>query len=272
MRKIKAAMQGSPASFHEKAARTFLSDEVESVYCRSFRSSCEKVKNGEADFCVMAIGNSIAGAILTNYDLIREYNLHITGEQYLRIELHLMVLNGSRMEDIEQIHSHPVAIQQSEKFLLQFPEKKIMALNDTAECARNVTANNLSKVAVIAGEECAETYGMTIISRNIESKKKNYTRFLILSGSPDTDKLANKATVSFKLKKKQSNLESVTKIFAGNDLKVTTIHSLQDIDSPARFYVDLEFAKHKKFRKSIDQLQKKTSFFSLHGTYRRATI
>jgi prephenate dehydratase len=66
----------------------------------------------ESDGGVMAIENSIAGSILPNYNLLQKSNLRIIGEVYLQIRQNLMVNPGVKLEDIREVHSHPMAIQQ----------------------------------------------------------------------------------------------------------------------------------------------------------------
>ena len=271
MRVKRVAIQGIEASFHDVAARKFFGRDIEIVPCNSFRLSCEMLANGEADYCVMAIENSIAGSILTNYNIIRDFRLRIIGEVYMHIELHLMGLNGIRMEEIEQIHSHTMAIRQCEDFLLQYPEKKILALNDTAECARNVSVNHLSNVAVIAGEACATHYGMTIINRNIESHKKNYTRFIVLSDKNIKITGANKCSISFELDNSPRSLQKVVDIFGDYWINMTKIQSVPVIGKPSEytFLMDLEWEKYEKYERAMTKVMKKTFNLSILGEYRK---
>ena len=82
-KKLKIAIQGIATSFHEVAAFTYFQEPVATIECLSFHALCEALKNGEADYAVMAIENSIAGSILPNYFLLQEYHFSIVGEIYL---------------------------------------------------------------------------------------------------------------------------------------------------------------------------------------------
>jgi len=114
----KVAIQGIAGSFHEDAARKYFgTDEIEIVECRSFQSVCELVDTDQVDIAVMAIENSIAGSILQNYSLIRDYHLRIIGETYVHIQLNLMMLPGAKREDVKTIYSHPVAIRQCVEYI-----------------------------------------------------------------------------------------------------------------------------------------------------------
>lgn len=177
----KISVQGIEASFHDVAAKKYFGAATEIIYCKSFEASCEALVNEESENCLMAIENSIAGPITKNYDLIRDFNLHVIDEMNLPIELHLMALPDIAMESIIEIHSHPVAISQCGKFLQSHGDKKVIAMDDTAACAKRVAANNLKNVAVIAGEASAKKYELNILYQNIHDTKNNFTRFLILS-------------------------------------------------------------------------------------------
>jgi prephenate dehydratase len=271
MRIKKVAIQGIQASFHDVAAKKYFGEAIKVIPCDSFRSSCEALVHGEADYCVMAIENSIAGSILTNYNIISDFRLRIIGELYMQIELHLMGLNGIRMKEIEQIHSHTMAIRQCEDFLLQYPEIKVLALSDTAECARNVSEKKLHNVGVIAGEACADFYQLSIVARNIESHKKNYTRFLILSDQNSAVKKANKASISFHLDNKPRSLQRVVDAFGDHSVNLTKIQSVPIIGRPSEytFLMDLEWKNDSKYEKAMAKVMKNTYSFSLLGEYRK---
>src|SRR5665811_1153715 len=106
------AIQGIAGSFHEDAAMRYFTEEIEVIECKSFTSVCELIDSDKVEYAVMAIENSIAGSILKNYQLIRNYHLRIIGEIYVHIQMNLMVLRGVKQQDITNIYSHPVAIQQ----------------------------------------------------------------------------------------------------------------------------------------------------------------
>ncbi|MBN1986599.1 MAG: prephenate dehydratase, partial [Prolixibacteraceae bacterium] len=120
------AVQGIAGSFHEDAALKYFNEKIEVVECKSFTSVCELVDTDKVDYAVMAIENSIAGSLLKNYQLIRDFHLRITGEIYLHIQMNLMVSPGVKKEDITDIYSHPVALQQSMEYIEKyFPNAKL---------------------------------------------------------------------------------------------------------------------------------------------------
>lgn len=120
------ALQGIAGSFHEEAALKYFDQEIEVVECKSFTRVCELIDNDKVEYAVMAIENSIAGSLLKNYQLIRDYHLRIIGEIYLHIQMNLMAVEGVKMSDITDIYSHPIALQQCVEYLEKyFPDVQL---------------------------------------------------------------------------------------------------------------------------------------------------
>lgn len=251
---MKIAIQGGNASFHDIASRNYFGSDIQTIQCDSFRYLCEVLKSGEADYAVMAIENSIAGSILGNYSLMREYGFFIIGEIQLRIEQNLMALPGTKIEDLKKIRSHYMALLQCDTFLNQYPEIKIEEYHDTAESARVIREKNETGVAAIAGRYAAELYDLDIIAEGIETEKKNYTRFMILSRNKKVNTAeVDKATICFQLPNTVGALADVLRIIVENEINLTRIQSMPILGKPNEytFYVDCEFNDFNKFKQSI---------------------
>jgi len=209
------AVQGIAGSFHEDAALRYFGEEVEVAECKSFKSVCELIDSDEVEFAVMAIENSIAGSLLKNYQLIRDYHLRIIGELYLHIQMNLMVSPGVKQEDITDIYSHPIALQQCMEYIEKYyPNARLHEGMDTAAAAKKVAEEKPENAAAIGNLRSAKLYNLEILETGIESNKKNYTRFLILSkhGNPTED--SNKASICFEVGHFHGSLAEVLNIFA----------------------------------------------------------
>src|SRR5688572_9026262 len=180
-KKLRIAIQGIAASFHEVAALTYFNEPIETIECLTFHQLCENLKNGQADYAVMAIENSIAGSILPNYFLLQDYHFSIKGELYLPIHMHLLALPGVKLSDITCIESHPMAIRQCSEYLHALNSVEIRESDDTALSAKRVKELKLKNTAAIANEHAAKKHGLQILEKRIETHKKNFTRFLILT-------------------------------------------------------------------------------------------
>ena len=146
---MKIAIQGIRGSFHDIVANKYFGEDIELVECMSFTDMPALLDDGKVDSAVMAIENSIAGAILPNYALIDEFDLSIEGEVYINIHHHLMGLKGQHLEDIKEVWSHPMALLQCRKFFRSRPEIKLIEEKDTAEVARRIKQKGLKGISAI---------------------------------------------------------------------------------------------------------------------------
>lgn len=268
--KTRVAIQGIKASFHEEAAFKFFGRDIETIECNSFKQTCDCLVKNEADFVIMAIENSIAGSLLPNYTLIREYNFAVTGEVYLPIQLHLMALPGIKFEDIKFATSHPIAIRQCVDFFDDYPHIQVIESNDTAACAKKIMEEQLTDTVAIANTLAAELYGLNIIERRIESNKKNYTRFLILEkDKKENTNEINKASICFQVGNHVGALSKVLNLFAELNVNLTKIQSMPVLGKRNEyyFYVDMEWTSMENYDTAIRKALKYTVNFNIMGEY-----
>ena len=269
MQKKRVAIQGTRASFHEEAAFKFFGTDIDTIECESFKRTCEVLRLKQADYVVMAIENSIAGSLLPNYTLLREYNFPIVGEVYLAIQLHLLTLPGIKFEDIKYVMSHPIAIRQCSDFLDDYPQLQVIESSDTAACAKKIRDENLVDSAAIANNLAAELYGLEIMERRIESNKKNYTRFLILANKADDNVTYNKASLSFQVGNSVGSLAQVLNILSDHSINLSKIQSMPVLGkrNEYNFYVDIEWKNQSDYDAAIRKVLKHTVNFTIMGEY-----
>ncbi len=271
MRKPRIAIQGIQASFHDQAARAIFGSDIEIVECNSFDASCKAVCDNSADYCALAIENSLAGSILSNYNLIKNNHLKIIGEQYLKIELHLLAIDGVEFKDIQVVKSHPIAIRQCSDFLSANPQLSVIESHDTATCSRILAAEKAKDTAVIASDLAATQYGLNVIIRNIETHKKNFTRFYVLSKGQQIEDKSDKATICFNLSHEPGSLLKALKVLEKNVVNISKIQSVPIVGEPSRyhFYLDVEYIDKYIFDQCINQLRKKTEELIVMGEYQK---
>jgi prephenate dehydratase len=270
--KPRVAIQGIRASFHEEAALKYFGENIQTIECNSFKQTFEALKNKEADYVVMAIENSIAGSILPNYSLLLSYTFPVIGEIYLPIQLHLMALPGVKFEDIKYVTSHPIAIRQCVDFFDEYPNLEIIESNDTAACAKRIRDEQLTDTVAIANTLAARLYGLDVLERRIESNKKNFTRFLILTHHENVEKnQPNKASLCFQVSNNVGALAKVLNIFAEQGVNMSKIQSMPVLGkrNEYNFYVDVEWDESKQYDASIRQILKYTHNFNILGEYER---
>jgi len=270
--KKRIAIQGIRGSNHHQVARDYFGDDIELVECLSFHGLVDQLLENKADKGVMAIENSIAGSIIPNYALVYHKNLHIIGEYYLNIHHNLMVLKGQRLEDIKEVHSHPMALLQCREYLKTQPHIKMVEDVDTAETAQRIQEHLLKDVAAIAPKVAAELYDLDIIAPEIQTIKNNATRFIIIKtrNKELPKEEINKASIRFITDHKRGSLAAVLNVMSDCNLNLTKIQSLPIIETPWKyaFFVDVTFDSYDYFEKAKSLLQIMSEEFKVLGEYK----
>jgi prephenate dehydratase len=271
----KIAIQGIAGSFHEDAARRYFEDEIQVVECKTFTSVCNLIDSDEVNIAVMAIENSIAGSLLQNYALIRDYHLKVIGEIYIHIQMNLMANPGVSKADISTIYSHPIAIKQCSEYLERyFPDVKVIENQDTAASGKLVHDMKLMDAAAIGNQRTAEIYELEILDTGLETNSKNYTRFLILSKHALPNELSNKASLCFEVGHYYGALANVLNTFAENKINLTKIQSVPIIGKPNEytFHIDVEWDSVENYEKALHAILKNVSSLSVLGEYVRGEL
>ena len=255
------------------AAQQFFGKNIGVIPCATFREVIKLASSKkESDGGVMAIENSIAGSILANYNLLQRSNLVITGEVYLQIRQNLLVNRGVGLDDIREVHSHPMAIQQCFDFLDKH-NWKLVETEDTALSAKHVHQHKSKHIAAIASKLAAELFDLEILSPNIHTLKNNYTRFLILRREEAAKEIdgANKASVSFHTDHSRGSLAKVLAKIAEDGINLSKLQSfpIPDTDFKYSFHADMEFEDVTQFEKVIKDIGPLTEYLKIYGVYKR---
>lgn len=269
----RVSIQGYEGSFHQVAAQLFFGKDTEVIPCATFKEVVKIAANRkESNGGVMAIENSIAGSILPNYNLLQKSNLKIVGEIYLQIRQNLLVNPGVRLEDIREVHSHPMAILQCLEYLEKY-NWKLIETEDTALSAKHVHKNRSKHIAAIASKLAADLFDLNVIAPNIHTMKNNYTRFLILQredvAQPVND--ANKASVNFHTDHSRGSLAKVLTAISNGGINLSKLQSfpIPGSDFKYSFHADMEFDTMDQFNKVIDEVKPLTAELKVYGTYKR---
>jgi len=272
MKEVVIAIQGAEGSNHHKVARDFYGEDIQLKECLSFDVLVDSLLDKTSDKGIMAIENTIAGSIIPNYALIDANNLHISGEEYLKIHHHLMALPGQKIEDIKEVCSHPMALLQCKEFFKKHPHIKLVEDVDTAEVAKRISENQLKGVAAIAPKLAAEIFELEVIEDEIQTMKDNATRFVIVQIEKPNNGIdqINKASLKFQLDHKRGSLAAVLNVLSDCKMNLTKIQSLPVIESPWKysFFVDITFVDYKDYEKTIAIMAIMASELKVLGTYK----
>ena len=270
---MKVAIQGIKGSFHHIVAEQYFGENIDLVECLLFGEMPDLLKENKAEVLIMAIENSIAGAILPNYALIDEYKLNICGEYYLPIHHNLMALKGQKITDIKEVYSHPMALLQCRKFFKKHPHIKLIEDQDTADVAKRIQDKKLMGIGAIASNLAANIYDLEILAAEIQTINDNATRFFILNNSANgSTSSANKASIKFVASNETGSLAEVLSILAKHHLNLTKIQSMPVIDNPWKyaFFVDFIFDCYDDYLNAIREVKEKVLTLKVLGEYTKS--
>ena len=272
----KVTIQGYEGSFHQVAARQFFGKHVEVIPCATFR---EVVQIGEdtkqSDGGVMAIENSIAGSILPNYNLLQKSKLQVIGEVFLSISQNLLVYPGVKLEEIKEVHSHPMAILQCLDYL-ENRDWKLVETEDTALSAQQIRQHKSKHTAAIASKFAAQLYDLDVIGPDIHTLKNNITRFLIMVPAKQKMEIADadKASIYFQTDHSKGILSKVLAKIAKGGANLSKLQSMPIPGSTFKygFYADIEFEQERQLDHLLAELKLMTNSFKVFGIYKKGKV
>jgi prephenate dehydratase len=270
----KVSIQGYEGSFHQIAAQEFLGKDVEVITCATFREVIKIASNPkQSDGGFMAIENSIAGSILPNYTLLQKARLKIRGEIYLQIHQNLLVNPEVKLEDIREVHSHPMALLQCMDYLELHPSWKLVETEDTALSAKHVHQHRSKHVAVVASGLAAELFKLKVLMPKIQSNKNNYTRFLYVQPEKATAEVASadKASINFQTDHSKGSLAKVLAKIAEAGINLSKLQSMPipETEWKYSFHADMEFDSLENFNKVLKAITPITESLIVLGVYQK---
>ena len=270
----KISIQGVKGCFHEQAARLFYKEhglcEPDILECCTFDDLYSSMDRGEADAAVMAIENTVSGGLLPNFELLRKYDRKIKGEVFLRIQQNLMALPGQRIEDIKEVRTHYMAINQTREFFKDYPWIRLVESEDTAKSAAEVAQQGLKGVGAVASMLAAELYDLEVLAESIETYKQNFTRFLVFDDALEVDKAKiNKASMCFTLSHTPGSLAHVLTILSFYGMNLTRIQSLPIPGQEWQyfFYVDIKFDDYLRYEQALSAVRPLMEDLNILGEY-----
>lgn len=263
------ACQGVEGAYSQAACEKLFS--LPSImYFKSFEAVFNAVDKGMCRYGILPIENSSAGSVSQVYDLMKKFRFSIVRSVKLRINHTLLAKKGTRLEDIRKIYSHEQGLNQCNEFLREHPEIKANVYENTAVAAKMVADSDRTDIAAISSRECAELYGLQILSEHIQNSDNNYTRFICISRVPEIYPGADKMSLMFTLPHRPGSLYSVITKFATLGLNLTKIESrpIPGKDFEFMFYFDASVSAHSaELLKLLAELEGTLEQFSFLGCY-----
>ena len=265
------SFQGDLGAYSNLAAKQLFSG-MDVLPCRTFEDALAAVDEGKVKFAVIPIENSVAGRVADIHYLIPHSNLHIIGEHFLRINHHLLVIPGTKIEDLKAVRSHEQALGQCRRTMDALGIKREV-FADTAAAAKHVAELGDPTIGAVASSLAGEIYGLETIRKDIEDASHNTTRFVVFSREPLRDLPKDEPTMTsfiFQVRNTPAALYKVMGGFATNGINMTKLESYQ-LDgaiSATQFYADIEgHPDDAGVRHAFDEMAFFTHKYRILGSY-----
>ncbi len=268
----KVSFQGERGAYSEAAARSFFSEDIETIPLPTFAEVLESTISDNTNYSVLPIENSLEGSVGESYDLLYSTSLNAMGEIYHRIE-HCLIGNG-KLEEVDTVYSHPQALGQCRDFI-QNNNMKTVPTYDTAGSVGIIKEINKTNVSCIASKTASEIYEMPVLSENIANNLNNYTRFLVLSKKTNEETGNDKTSIIFSIKHEPGSLFRIIENFNNSKVNLTKIESrpTRSKNWEYNFYVDFEgHAKNPQISKMLEKIKNETLFMKILGSYPSAKL
>jgi 3-deoxy-7-phosphoheptulonate synthase len=275
---LRVAIQGGRQSYSDLALDRLLAAAgpggCERLYLDSFTAAIDAVESGRADRALLPIENTIAGSLNEVYRLLGERHVTIVAEESLPIEHCLAAHPDTDPGAIRRILSHPVALQQCERFLADQDGVTAESRPDTARAAEAVAAAGRGDTAAICAEACARRLGLRIVRRDIADSRRNTTRFVLVAREPlpmDQER-SGRTSLVLTVDNRQGSLARCLEAFAHRALNLSKLESRRRPGGAGEymFYLDVDaWADEPAMAAALQEVRGYTNDFRLLGSYAR---
>ncbi len=268
------AFQGEHGAFSEEASRQHFGAGVVTQPVHAFEDIFAAVDQGQANYGVLPVENSVAGSINKAYDLLLDHDLKVWGEVLLRVRHNLMTLPGVTLDQITTVRSHPQALAQCERFINRHGWQAV-PWYDTAGSAKDLAAAPAPGVAVIASLLAAELFGLEVLAPGIEDLDFNYTRFFVIGRGDPPYAAKAKTSLVFATAHTPGALVACLNEFASRGINLNKLESRPRRNRPWHYVFYLDFEGHwqdPSCREALVGLLARAAFVKLLGSYLAAPI
>lgn len=240
--KARVVFQGVEGAYGQAAMFNYFGENCNSFHVRTFRDAMEAIEEGSADYAVLPIENSSAGAVNEMYDLLGEFENYIVAETIIPITHTLAGVPGTKLEEVKRVYSKAEALMQTTHFLDEHADWQRISVVNTAVAAKKVATEQEKEQVAVCSAYAAKLQGLEVLVDNINDEPNNSTRFVIVTNQKVYLKDANKISISFELPHESGSLYRILSHFIYNDLNMTKIESrpIEGRNWEYRFFLDFE--------------------------------
>jgi prephenate dehydratase len=210
----------------------------------SFEAVVRAVESGDDRWGVVAVENTLAGAVAEAYDALEAGDVTVVGEVAIPIRHCLLAVKGATITGLREARTHPVALSQCKGFFARNPGIRPQAVYDTAGAAAEVAASGDPTVAAIASRRAGDRYGLEVLEADLQDRDDNQTRFYLIarvaSASPVGKNGPLKTACVAELENRPGSLHQLLGVFAERGLDLSHVAS-RPAASPWTYRFILEF-------------------------------
>ncbi len=264
------SFQGAPGANSDMAARVVYPD-WDTLPCEDFEGAFEAVRTGKASLAMIPVENSIAGRVADIHHLLPQGGLSIIGEYFHPVVHSLLVLPGTKLDDIREVHSHVQALGQCRNTIRVLGLKPVVAA-DTAGAAADVARDRDPTRAAIASSLAAKIYGLEVLREGVEDAGHNTTRFIIMAREPQMPEIGTSPCMTsfvFRVRSVPAALYKALGGFATNGVNMTKLESYVDSSfTQAQFFAETEgHIDDPRLRRALEELEFFAESLHIVGCY-----
>lgn len=275
--KIRVGFQGKNGTFSEIAALRYFEDrEIDQRGFKNFKLIMKAVETKELDYAMIPVENTTTGIISRTYDLLKDHEVCAVGEIDIPIHEDLIVIPGTKIEEIKEVYSHPEALSQCAGFFDRHPEIRSVPFQDTARSVEYIKECGDHSKAALGSWRAREYYGMESLLERIQDLDTNMTRFLVIApkGEPYPQN-ADKISMMLVLNHRPGALYEVLGVLAKNDVNVLKLESRPIAGKVFEylFYIDFEGnIKDERIAAMIEEIESHCVRSRILGCYHKAEV
>ncbi|MDR1135335.1 MAG: chorismate mutase [Clostridiales Family XIII bacterium] len=235
---LTCVFQGVPGAWSEQALIKLFPDAARKAVAE-FEDVFLAVKNKKADYGVVPIENSKTGAIGETYDLLRKYGCFIVGRTWLNIQHCLLAPEGTELEDVREVFSHPEGFRQCSAFLRN-RAWDLTACRNTAVAAQTAASTRGGRTAAIGSRLAGELNGLKVLAPDIMDVSNNSTSFVVISTEPEYDETDDLISVTFSAPHRSGALCEILLPFMSGGMNLLRIESRPVTPGEYRFFVEVQ--------------------------------
>jgi chorismate mutase/prephenate dehydratase len=272
---VAVAYQGSPLTYNNLAAEQYLASQgLRGRYLGlpTLKQVIDALTSASVDLALLPIENTVAGSINQVYDVLREQDLHIVGEESYRVELCLAATADAPASALRRILSHPLALDQCSAFVSALPQARAEPFLDTREAMRAVAEAKDPTLAAIGSPEAAAAHELHILNRNVGNQDEILMRYVALARAPvSVDvRVPCKTSLILSTRHEKGALLRCLHILAEYGLSMTKLESRPRPNRPWEymFFIDFEGnVAEERAALALEALRSEALYLKILGCY-----